>query len=146
MKESDPKKNIPVLPEHESGLRRMMADAHGQTYRSFRSLMDAKGSPDSIVVFEGDYGGQIYVVARISAITCPEHILRSLLSELDTLKWKNPQGAGLYFEEAEIGQIISGGMGGGRVIDGIWVHPRFQQYSSSIEKVLTGQRYSLFDS
>lgn len=103
-------------------------------------------SPDSIVVFEGDYGGQIYLVARVSVISCSEQVLVSLLSELDSLKWKDPQGTGLYFEEAEIGQPIPGGMGGGIVTEGIWVHPRLEKYSSKVEDVLTGKRSSLFDS
>jgi len=144
MDEPDSQKNIPILPEHESGLRRMMADSQGRQYRTFRSLLEAKSSPDSIAVFEGDYGGQIYVVARVSVISCSEQVLLSLLSELDSLKWKDPQGARLYFEEAEIGQPIPGGMGGGRVIEGIWVHSRLQQYSAKVEDVLTGKRASLF--
>ena len=144
MDEFDPQKNLPILPEQESGLRRMIADAQGRQYRTFRSLLEAKSSPDSIVVFEGDYGGQIYVVAKVAVISCSEQVLVSLLSELDSLKWKDPQGMGLYFEEAEIGQPIPGGMGGGRVTEGVWVHPRLQQYSSKVEDVLTGKRSSLF--
>lgn len=140
----DPRKNNSILPEHESGVRRMIADSEGRQYRAFRSLLEAKSSPDSIAVFEGDYGGQIYVVARVSVISCSEQVLVSLLAELDRLEWKDPDGTGLYFEEAEIGQPIPGGMGGGGVIEGVWVHPRLQQYSSKIEEVLTGRRSSLF--
>ena len=146
MDESDPQKNLPSLPEHESGLRRMIADSQGRSYKTFPSLLEAKKSPDSIVVFEGDYGGQIYVVARASVVSCSEQVLVSLLSELDSLKWKDPQGTGLYFEEAEIGQPIPGGMGGGIVTDGIWVHPRLEIHSSKVKDVLTGNRSSLFDS
>ena len=134
-----------IILEHESGLRSMIADAHGLPYRAFRSLHEAKESPDSVAVFEGDYGGQIYVVARVSAISCSEQVLVSLLSELDSLEWRDPEGMGLYFEEAEIGQPIAGGMGGGRVTEGIWVHSRMQQYASLVEEVLAGKRSSLFD-
>jgi hypothetical protein len=144
MDKLDPQKNLPVLPEHESGIRRMTADSQGRQYRTFRSLDEAKSSPNSIAVFEGDYGGQIYVIARVSVISCSEQVLISLLSELDRLEWKDPQGTGLYFEEAEIGQPISGGMGGGIVTEGVWIHPRLQQYSSKVEVVLTGKRLSIF--
>jgi hypothetical protein len=124
----------------------MIADSQDRQYRTFRSLLEAKSSPKSIAVFEGDYGGQIYVVARVSGISCSEPVLVSLLSELDSLEWKDPDGTGLYFEEAEIGQPIPGGMGGGGVIEDVWVHPRLQQYSSKIVGVLTGRRSSLFAS
>jgi hypothetical protein len=144
MAKLDPQNNLPVLPEHESGLRRMIADSQGRQYRTFRSLDEAKSSPHSIAVFEGDYGGQIYVIARVSVVSCSEQVLISLLSELDRLEWKDPQGTGLYFEEAEIGQPIPGGMGGGIVTEGVWIHPRLQQYSSKVEDVLTGKRLSIF--
>jgi hypothetical protein len=146
MNEDDSLKDIPILPDHESGLRRMIADSKGMQYRAFRSFLEAKSSPDSIAIFEGDYGGQIYLVARVSRISCSEHILVHLLDELDSLEWKDPQGAGLFFEEAEIGQSIPGGMGGGIVKDGTWIHPKLQQYSSRVEDVLTGKSTSLFSS
>jgi hypothetical protein len=146
MNEDDFLKNIPILPDHESGLRRMIADSKGMQYHAFQSFLEAKSSPDSIAVFEGDYGGQIYLVARVSRISCSEQVLVHLLSELDSLAWKDTQGAGLFFEEAEIGQSIPGGMGGGIVTEGTWIHSNLQQYSSKVEDILTGKSTSLFSS
>ena len=49
----------------ESGVRSMMASAAGERYVSFAVLDDARGHADSAVVFEGDYGGTIYLTIPV---------------------------------------------------------------------------------
>lgn len=77
--------NVEVLPDHESGLRRMMADASSEPYVAFRTLVEAQAHPEGVVILEGDYGGQIYVVARAASVGCSEEALARLLAELDGL-------------------------------------------------------------
>jgi hypothetical protein len=127
-----------VLPDHESAVRRMMADAHGGSYRAVKSLADARATPDGVVVLEGDYGGQIYVVVRASQVACSEEVLHRLLAEIDATEWEDPDGARVYYEVQPMGSGIPGGMGGACVTDAIWVHPRLGSLQTAIAKVLSG--------
>src|SRR5262245_2870447 len=106
----------------------MTSDARGVSYRAFASLAEAKESSDGVAVLEGDWGGQVYVVARAASIQCSESALQGLLAELDALNWREPEGARVYYEEHRIGVGISGGMGGGTVAPEVWVHGRLREF------------------
>ena len=86
----------PFLSPH--GVRSLVASSHDDEYVAFRSLVEAQAAPDGVVVFEGDYGGQIYAVARAQFVRCTEAQLQQLLSELDGMSWANPHGASAFFE------------------------------------------------
>ena len=118
----------------------MMADCAGQQYKAFESLSEAKAA-DGVVVLEGDYGGQIYVVAPAEVVACSEQTLEQLLADVDGLVWKDLAGARVFFEAAEEGSVIPGGMGGGRVTKGIWIHEDLKKLgvASGIEDVLAGR-------
>src|SRR5258705_3195629 len=128
------------MPDHESGVRRMMSDASGAPYVAFKSLEMARRDPDGVVVLEGDYGGQIYVVAMVAPIRCSEETLADLLSDLDYHAWRDPSGAGMFFERHAVGERIAGGMGGGVVTDPVWVHPKLNHWRAAIEEVLNDHR------
>jgi hypothetical protein len=134
-----------ILPEHESGVRRMVADAHGTPYRAFVSLAEAKSCDDGVAVFEGDYGGQVYLVVRASYIRCSELALQHLLADLDERSWRDASGARVYYEEQPIGAGISGGMGGARVNSDVWVHKELRGFEPAIRRILTGQQIRLND-
>jgi len=136
----DKRSEIPLLPDHESGVRRLVADAAGRAYRAFRTLAEARADPDGIVVFEGDYGGQIYLVCPAAAVRCSEDDLGLLLRDLDSLEWDDAGGARVFFESLPRGSIVPGGMGGGRVEEGLWVHPRVAQHATAIQAVIDGRR------
>jgi len=40
-----------------------------------------------MVIFEGDYGGQIYATCPASLVRCSEETLQGLLRDLDTVGW-----------------------------------------------------------
>jgi len=50
--------------------------------------------------------------------------------------------AHVFYEIVAIGGSVAGGMGGGRVIDGLWLHPRVEKLGvrQDIEQVLQSQR------
>jgi|SRR5947209_9982769 len=131
------------LPEHESAVRRMVADAHGIPYRALNSLADATAEPNAVVILEGDYGGQIYLVARTSDVRCSEEALQRLLCELDALEWNDPDGTRVYFEVHQAGQGIPGGMGGAVVTEQPWVHPHLRHLETGIREFLIGKVNSL---
>lgn len=142
MSEGTPTKRIPVIPNHESPVRRILSDAHQQPYHPLRTLAEAQSYPDGAVIFEGDYGGQIYATCPASMIRCDEAMLDRLLSDLDALCWCDLTNARVFYERRAIGKGVSGGMGGGRITDDVWVHPRIASLNltSAIRDTLLGLR------
>jgi hypothetical protein len=131
------------LPDYESGVRRMMADATGHSYQALRSLAEAQAVADGVVVFEGDHGGQIYVVVPAGEVRCSEEVLGQLLADIDQGAWDDEEGARVYYERHAPGASISGGMGGGATTGAIWVHPKLGALKPSILEVLHGERSRL---
>ncbi len=132
-----------MLPAHESGVRSLVAEAKGAPYYPLRSLEDAKSVSDGVVIFEGDWGGQIYLVCPAFAVMCPEHWLEVLLHDFNEIAWPgNDGGARIFYERLAIGSGVSGGMGGGRVTAAVWVHRRFVEIGlePEIREVVGGQR------
>lgn len=127
-----------LLPDHESGLRRLVADSQGSEYKALTSLSEAKNYSDAVVILEGDYGGQIYVVAPIVFVKCSEAILEGLLADIDALEWADPDGARVFYERRQIGSGVPGGMGGASVESRIWVHERLSAHEAAIASVLSG--------
>jgi hypothetical protein len=120
----------------------MMADADGGEYMAFEGLAAARNHPDSVVIMEGDDGGTIYLTVPVYKVTCSEIALRHLLSDIDAMCWNDRRLAHLIYEIVPIGGAVAGGMGGGRVADGLWLHPRVQELGvrQDIEQVLNDQR------
>jgi hypothetical protein len=128
------------LPEHESGVRRMTSDAQGEPYVAFESLEAARAAPEGVVVLEGDYGGQIYMVVPARLVRCRDEDLQALLLMLDSHAWKDPAGARVYYERRPLGAGVGGGMGGGRVMDGVWLHPDLRALETAVAAVVQGKR------
>lgn len=133
----------PKLSKHESGVRSLVASSHDDEYLAFRSLSEAQAAPEGVVVFEGDYGGQIYAVARAQFVRCTEAQLQQLLSELDAMSWSDPDGASVFFEALPVGAIVAGGMDGGVVAPEVWVHERLRSWEPAVRAVLQGERASV---
>ncbi|HEV7564925.1 MAG TPA: hypothetical protein VGO31_03075 [Microbacteriaceae bacterium] len=136
---------LEVIPDHESAVRRMVADAHGGGYTAIESLDEAKATPDAAIVMEGDYGGSIYLTCPAHLVRCDEGTLRQLLHDLDEQDWNDPEGVGLRYEVAPVGSGIAGGTGGGVVTDHVWFHPDLeaQGLRERAEAVITGKRLTL---
>jgi hypothetical protein len=117
----------------------MMAGAQGEPYVAFDSLEAARAAADGVVVLEGDYGGQIYMVVPARLVRCREEDLRTLLMRLDSHAWKDPAGARVYYERRPVGAGVGGGMGGGRVIDGVWLHPDLRALEAVAAAVVRGK-------
>lgn len=132
-----------IVPDHESIVRRHCSESRGQSYVAFRSLGEAKECPDGVMILQGDWGGQIYVVCPVRMVTCSQAALDDLLQELDKIAWNcnDGEGASVYFERAALGYGIAGGMGGGYAIDGIWIHQEFvdKNMGDRIRGVILGQ-------
>ncbi len=120
----------------------MVADGRGMLYQAFRSLSDAQRTAGGAAVLEGDWGGTIYSTCPARLIRCDEGTLSQLLRDLDAVIWPGqPEGAGVYYERLPVGSQVLGGMSGGMVIDGVWVHDEFEVLgiAEEIRNVITGR-------
>lgn len=136
-----------LIREYESGARKMMTEYHGKVYRSFRTLAEAKAAPVAAVSVEGDYGGQIFATCPVKLVGCSEVRLRRLAEELEA-EVENTNyvgGAQVIYEPLPVGAGVSGGMGGGLVVDGVWVHEEIRQlgWAPAVEATLRGTRDDL---
>jgi len=115
---------------HESGLRGMMADAGVIEYSPLQSFEEASRVDDAVMVIEGDYGGQIHATAPIRLVACAQTRLDLLARELEAVAWPSLPDAdsvNVLYERLPVGALVAGGMGGGVITDGIWVHEEFRQ-------------------
>jgi hypothetical protein len=133
------------IAEHESAVRRMLADAGRGSYEPLRSLDEAKARPGGVVVMEGDYGGSIYLTCPARIVNCDDATLRRLLLDLDKRDWNDADGVGLYYEVASPGSGIAGGTGGATVTTGVWLHPDLEAKGlrERVEAVIAGRRTRL---
>jgi hypothetical protein len=120
----------------------MMAEASGGDYIALETFEAARNRPDSILIFEGDDGGTIYLTVPMYNVACSEGGLKQLLSDIDAMCWADIRMARMVYEVLPIGGTVAGGMGGGRVVDGLWLHPKVAKLGvrQDIEQVLHGQR------
>jgi hypothetical protein len=135
-------RNSKRLPEHHSPLRSMMAEASGSIYTAIETLVAAREHPGSVVIFEGDDGGTIYLTILAREVACDERALGQLLIDIDAMCWSDSSMARIVYEVVPAGAAVAGGMGGGRVIDGLWLHPRVEALGmrENIQQVLHGRR------
>lgn len=115
--------------------------------RQIGSLQDARAVPGGAAIFEGDWGGQIYLIVPAAQIACDEAALARLLAALDAIAWpgNDPSGSSIRFERLAPGERIPGGMGGAVATEGVWIHPELAPHGDAIRAVLAGRRVSLID-
>ena len=126
----------------------MLAESHGDSYRPLRSLEEAKQHLDAAVVIEGDDGGQIHATAPVSVVRCSQARLERLARELEGIAGSaNDIGssARVFFERLPIGSGVGGGMGGGAIVAGVWVHDEHRQLglAPAIADVIEGRAEEL---
>jgi hypothetical protein len=120
----------------------MIAMARGTEYIALETFEVARNRPNCVVIFEGDCGGTIYLTVPIYRVSCGEVALNQLLSDIDAMCWADLSVALVLYEVLPIGGAVAGGMGGGRVVDGLWLHPNVEKLGvrREIEHILRGQR------
>jgi hypothetical protein len=133
--------SIGVIPDNCSPVRYIVSQAHGETYKPLSNLNEAKKTENAVVILEGDWGGQIYLTCSLKLVHCDEQSLIELLDYLDQIAWdcNEGEGKGIYYEVKNPGEGISGGMGGGIVLNELWVHREFESIKSKIQNVIDGK-------
>ncbi len=109
------------------------------------SLAEARLDPLAVVALIGDSGGTIYLTAPVRLVKCDQAPLETLLSDLDAVRWTCGEVASVTFEHHAIGGLVPGGDGGGPVVDGVWVHPKYfdEQVRRCASEVVLGTRSRL---
>lgn len=113
-----------VIPPHERPVESLFARAEGRDYVAYKSLEEAGSDNHAIVIFVGDYGGQVYLTCPIARVKCSQESLSRLLYEMGLFSWGD--GEDMYFERARPDGFVAGGMGGGIVQDFVWIHKEFR--------------------
>lgn len=125
-------------------VREWLARIHGEPYRFFRTLEEARDDPDGAIVLSGDYGGTIFLTAPARIVVCSEEALATLVSDLDAVTWMSGDQtiATVAFEAHPVGSGVVGGDGGGNVIDSVWVHPMRvpEEVAAQAVEVVLGRR------
>src|SRR5262249_16251045 len=130
------------LPAHHSQVRSMTAEAPENTYTAFTTFAAAREHSGSVVIFEGDYGGTIYLTIPVRDVACGETALKQLLFDIATMYSSDPRGARVLYEVVQVGAGVAGGMGGGQIVNGLWLHPKIAALGvrEDVEQVLNGKR------
>jgi len=141
-------KPVKQIPEHHSAVRHMMSAVRGEEYTPLLSLEEARQYDDSVVILEGDWGGTIFATCPVKYVICDHDTIIVLDKAIELSFWGDNEkhtgikdgGWGVYYERKAPGSGVSGGMGGGRVMDGLWVHDRLSDSDKAqIRAVLLGE-------
>jgi hypothetical protein len=135
--------SLPPPESHMSGVRYLVNHAHGTEYNPLRDYEAAKESEKGCVIFEGDYGGQIFLTCPMKYINCSHETLTRLLKDIDKICWdcNDGEGCDVFYEDYEVGDGVWGGMGGGIVINGLWIHPDIEEViASEIAMIISGKK------
>jgi hypothetical protein len=127
------------MDSNESVMRQMLAEAGQAPYRSIATYEEACANPNGYAILQGDDGGTVYLTVPLYDVRCGEGGLRELLLEIDSIVWKDPSMAIVYYEECVVGQGIPGGMGGGLADSKLWVHPTLAEKRDLIGSFLAGK-------
>ena len=120
----------------------LMVGYSARSMTQFHSLEEAREASDGVVIMEGDYGGQIYLTCPVRLVKCTEETLKRLLSKIDKGEWDCNEGGGasMSFGRAKPGDGVSGGMGGGEVQEGLWMHGGIHpNLAKLIRQVISGE-------
>jgi len=109
--------------EQAFSLRDERAVSDEVPFVTLKSLDEARLMQHTAVVLQGGLDGQIYLTVPVKHVACDESALVGLLRAIDALAHDDPARAVLSYELAPIGAGVASSMGGGPVVDGIWLHP-----------------------
>lgn len=120
-----------------SPLRELIAKATESKYRGIDNLKVAKKGKNYYLIMEGDDGGQIYLTCPVRLIQCKESTLKKLLEIIDAYQWPgNSNDMRRIIYEPKDNGSIAGGMGGGVLLENLWVHEEIKFPQNLIKKII----------
>lgn len=120
-----------TIPDSNRAVDFMVTKAKGLEYKPVETLEEARNTPNAIVVLDGDYGGQVYATCQVKHLipTITHAQLEAICKQLSALEWDQEDDWQVSYQIKAPGEGVWGGMGGGRVLDGLWMHPKLCQES-----------------
>ena len=139
--------NKKIISDHESIVRSFTSEEYGERFEPLHTLEEAQQHDDGVVIFEGDYGGAIYLTCPAKLVRCSEQALQQLLRDLDEQLINHHWGLMVCYERLASGSGVAGGWGGGLITEGLWLHGRVEALNlrNAVESVLSGVRKRLRD-
>jgi hypothetical protein len=134
----DPNGHSLMIREHE----RSVDHAMGVDVSYLHSLAEAQAE-SAWVILDGDWGGQVYLTAPAVIVGIDEAGLSRLIHEIDLEAWGGQEEGSLSitYRRGAVGDGVWGGMGGGALLAGLWIHPELDQlgWFDGIEAMLLGR-------
>lgn len=129
------------FPKNENHTVSPDAGPTGSRNETVISLEQARKCDGYAVLLRGDYGGQVYLTCPVSRVCCDDATLLRLLQDIDALQWEDADGTSVWFRYAPPGTPVVGGMQGGAVVEGLWIHSDLKDLgvSGAIENVVNGK-------
>jgi len=122
--------------EYKSDFRSLVHAAQDWDYKPLCNYDAAQNIENGCVVFEGDDGGQIYLTCPMKYVFCSHDTLWELAKDIDKLFWNDVSMLHLCYESIAINSGVAGGMGGGLVTDGLWIHDSLKE-NGLFERILS---------
>lgn len=115
-----------------------------------RILLKMEGTKMKHLVVEGDWGGQIYLSVPFGMLLAGCEQIDLLAKKIDRFCWPSNRDDGVSVYEVETeaeseSESIPGGMGGGRIIEGLWLHEEIERFRGGIEGLLLKGDESIFN-
>jgi hypothetical protein len=109
----------------------------------YTSLAEAKQDPNGVVILEGDYGGEIFLICPASLVKCTEEILEVLAADLNNWAWPTLEGGGAFvdYDSQPVGTWIGGGTPDARVTDALWLNSQCEEAGlrPAIQAIIDGR-------
>ena len=120
-----------IIPDSNRAVDFMVTKAKGLEYKPIENMEEARNISNAIVVLDGDYGGQVYATCPVKHLnpTITHEQLEAICKQLSAVEWNQDDDWQVSYQIKEVGHGVWGGMGGGRVEDGLWMHPKLSEQS-----------------
>ena len=147
MNNEEKSKEMPskVIPGHHSPVNHIMAETSGEKYQPLQTLEEARVVSDGVVILEGDWGGSIFATCPVKYIKATHQEIETLCQSLEASFFPtnikhHGGGWGVFYQRKSPGDGVWGGMGGGLVIDGLWIHAKLGEILS--KKIISDLKYT----
>jgi hypothetical protein len=129
---------VPIIPNNISIASAGMS-LFGYDFEFLTDLNTARQTENAYLIFEGDYGGDVYLTVPVKDVKCDENAIYFLLKDLDSIAWQCNKGGGrtAYYEIRKVGDITPNW---GQIKEKLWISPTSIKYEKDIVKVLSGKR------
>jgi len=113
----------------------------------YKTLDEARGDPDGVAILEGDWGGTVYMTVPLRHVpNATEADFNNLAEGLERIFWDcnfDGEGAdggqGVYYKGIPSNTGVTGGMGGGVVLDNVWINDQLGPACDDLVRKILGE-------